>query len=171
MNDLVPVQDRWHWVLEPCLNAHVPGGGGTDELNACRNSHMNRKILMICDDPAKGALVERMVGKERGDKVTSISCDQQVLKVERELPDIILIDATMAEVDVFQVYRQLRANPALQTTPVLFWSVPNTRYMYPRAQEIGAAGCLEFMASYNKDDLLTALDVIGEGGSYYPSLD
>jgi two-component system NtrC family sensor kinase len=146
----------------------VSGGGENTDLNTNKNSHMSLKILVICDDPGNGAFIERILVEGRGDEVNWTTYDHQVLtEAERNPPDIIIIEVTLSELDVFQVYQPFRAIPVLQEIPVLFWRVPNTRYMYPKAQALGVAGCMEFMRSYNRDELLKARDVIAEGKSYY----
>lgn len=136
-----------------------------------KKRRMNLHVLVIYNDLADGVFIERVLVEERKDEVFATSYDRQTLnEADQNPPDIIMLSATLSEPDAFQVYQQLRARASLQNIPVLFWRVPNPRYTCPRAQAAGVAGCLEFMSSHNKDNLLKARDVVAEGGSYYPSL-
>jgi CheY-like chemotaxis protein len=136
------------------------------------SSNKSLKILFICNNLDIDGMLIKRVFKTRNDDVIVTRYNQQTLAVaERNQPDMIIVEATLPGVDVFQVYQQLRAMPMLQKTPVLFWRVPNAQDMYPKAQTVGVAGCMEFVSGYHTDKLLEARDVIAEGSTYYPAME
>jgi DNA-binding response OmpR family regulator len=133
------------------------------------NQSLGVTILYVSNDLDEGRLLTLALRDERNDKV--IVCDPAYQRpqniVQQEPPDLVLIKPTaVGDLDAFQLYQQLRAIPALQQVPILFWRVAaNPEEFYLKARQLGAAGCLNYFAQVR--DLLIARDTVLKGETYY----
>jgi signal transduction histidine kinase len=79
-------------------------------------------ILVVDDTPANLQLLVGML-QEIGYRVRPVTSGALALKAVRAaLPDLILLDITMPEMDGYEVCRRLKADPATAEVPVLFIS-------------------------------------------------
>jgi two-component system response regulator VicR len=77
------------------------------------------KVLCVEDEPDMIDLV-RLILERRGFEVIGALGGQEGLDaVHREKPDLILLDLMMPDIDGWEVYRQIRADPNLKHTPVI----------------------------------------------------
>ncbi len=82
----------------------------------------NGTVLAIDDDPRNLQLLSSVLA-EAGYSVRAANSGARALKMmEREAPDLVLLDITMPEIDGYEVCRRIRSNPALSSVPVLFLS-------------------------------------------------
>lgn len=82
--------------------------------------------ILIVDDQVDNLLVLTSLLKSQGYEVRKARGGQLALQtVEAEIPDLILLDIRMPEVDGYQVCAQLKANPATQEVPIIFLSALN----------------------------------------------
>ncbi len=82
----------------------------------------NADILVVDDVPANLTLLAGML-KEKGYRVRPVPSGKLALKVvEREPPDLILLDITMPEMDGFEVCRRLKEDVRFRDIPVIFIS-------------------------------------------------
>ena len=83
---------------------------------------MVEKILIIDDDLDTLRLVGLMLQRQ-GYKITAATSGQQGLeKVLEEIPNLILLDVMMPEMDGYEVARRLRANPQTTKIPILMFT-------------------------------------------------
>ncbi len=129
-------------------------------------------ILALSDDADICRVIKIVLENARNDTVTTASSLAQVKALtQQQVPDLIVLEfvARIDDLNIgIPVYQQVRGIEAFQEVPVLFWMVPNPTYTYPKAQQLGVAGCV-LMHSQPKD-LVEARDVILAGGTYYPPL-
>lgn len=79
-------------------------------------------VLVVDDTPANLKLLARLL-QEAGFRVRPVlSGAQALLAAAEEVPDLVLLDVDMPEMDGYEVCRQLKATPALAEVPVLFLS-------------------------------------------------
>jgi len=94
-------------------------------------------ILIVDDDPADRGLVHRILGnaghqlREAGDGAEALA------QAQTEPPDLVISDLMMPTMDGFELVRQLRQNPALARTPVVFYS--GTHYLESDAKALARA--------------------------------
>jgi two-component system response regulator VicR len=82
-------------------------------------SEQSKKVLYIEDEPVMVELV-RLILKGKGFEVLGASNGRDGLDIAtREVPDLILLDLMMPDMDGWQVYRQLKAHPDLKDIPVV----------------------------------------------------
>ena len=71
----------------------------------------NLKILMADDEPDVLEVMAKKVASEGYTVITASDGQEAWEKIQKEIPDIILLDLTMPKKDGFQVLKELRENP------------------------------------------------------------
>ena len=80
---------------------------------------INPKVIYIEDDPEMIDLVT-LILRPRGINVKGAHGGRQGLDMVREeLPDLVLLDLMMPDLDGWDLYQQLKADPATATIPVI----------------------------------------------------
>ncbi|HEY0284842.1 MAG TPA: HD domain-containing phosphohydrolase [Vicinamibacterales bacterium] len=77
------------------------------------------KVLIVDDDPANVDLVSRMIGRLGYTIATAADGRGALSAVQRELPDVVLLDVDLPLVDGFEVCRRLKSDPATRLIPVV----------------------------------------------------
>ncbi|MGD9688932.1 MAG: response regulator [Phycisphaerales bacterium] len=103
---------------------------------------MSEHVLIIDDEwTIQRALCARL--SAAGFILRSASHGEAGLRAAREeRPDAILLDLRMPDMDGFEVFRRLRADPALATVPVIFLTANVQDTARQEARTLGAAGFL-----------------------------
>ena len=83
---------------------------------------MSEKILIVDDDLDTLRLVGLMLQKKGYQIVVANNGEQGLLKVAEEIPDLILLDVMMPEMDGYEVARRLRNNPETEDIPILMFT-------------------------------------------------
>lgn len=79
-------------------------------------------ILIADDQPMNLSVLSGML-QERGYHVRAVTNGRKVLEAARvRLPDLIMLDITMPEMDGYQACAELKADPLLASVPVIFIS-------------------------------------------------
>ncbi|MDJ0553342.1 MAG: response regulator transcription factor [Microcoleaceae cyanobacterium MO_207.B10] len=83
----------------------------------------DQKRLMLVDDDPNLILLVKDYLEFRGYKVMTAENGRQALEVlEQQIPDLIICDVMMPEMDGYTLVENIRANPATEWIPVLFLS-------------------------------------------------
>src|SRR5690606_445131 len=77
------------------------------------------KILVADDRPDNVTLLARYLDYEGYDHVSAQDGLETLIKVQDEMPDLVLLDINMPNKDGFTVLEEIRANPALEHIPVI----------------------------------------------------
>src|SRR5665213_3545601 len=80
---------------------------------------MTARILVVDDIEANVRLLEAKLTAEYYDVSVAYDGASALVKAAAELPDIILLDVMMPEMDGFEVCRRLKADPATRHIPVV----------------------------------------------------
>lgn len=83
---------------------------------------MAEKILIVDDDPETLRLIKLMLSRQGYIILTAQSGLETIDKLKQELPDLIVLDVMMPDMDGYQVTRQVRSDPDLSETPILMFS-------------------------------------------------
>lgn len=83
---------------------------------------MTEKILIIDDDLDTLRLVGLMLQKQGYRIAAANNGKQGLLKVQEEIPDLILLDVMMPQMDGYEVARRLRQNPETAGIPILMFT-------------------------------------------------
>lgn len=77
-------------------------------------------ILLVDDDPTNLFLLEELLLSEGYDPVLAESGTQALAIAAKSIPDLILLDVMMPEMDGFEVCRRFREDVRLQAVPIVF---------------------------------------------------
>lgn len=89
---------------------------------------MQKKILIIEDDPATSRLVDYSLRHEGYEVFTASNGLEGIRKAHNEMPDLIILDVMLPGMDGFEICHQLRSEPDTNKLPILMFSA--------KAQEI-----------------------------------
>lgn len=77
------------------------------------------KVLCIEDEPEMIDLVKLILERKGFQVVGAIGGREGLAVIRREMPDLILLDLMMPDLDGWEVYRQMKAEEALKDIPVI----------------------------------------------------
>ncbi|MDO9087755.1 MAG: response regulator [Anaerolineaceae bacterium] len=83
---------------------------------------MAEKILIIDDDSETLRLIGLMLQRQGYQTVTASNGDEGVALAKHELPDLVILDIMMPDVDGFMVAKHLRAEPGISEIPILMFT-------------------------------------------------
>jgi DNA-binding response OmpR family regulator len=89
---------------------------------------MEKKILVIEDDPATSRLVDYSLRHEGYQVITASNGLEGVRKALSEAPDLVILDVMLPGMDGFEICHRLRSEPTTANLPILMFSA--------KAQEI-----------------------------------
>jgi DNA-binding response OmpR family regulator len=100
------------------------------------------KILLVDDDTGLTQLLQ-LVFESRGFGVTLAYNGEEALEVlEKELPEVILLDLMMPDVNGVEVCRQVRANPRMSHIPIIVLTARIGEEIQQEAMDAGATDYL-----------------------------
>src|SRR6266496_1327455 len=103
------------------------------------SSSTPRSSVLIVDDITKNLQVVGTILRQAGYAVTPATSGAEALEGVRErLPDLILLDLMMPEMDGLEVCRRLKADPAARRIPVIFLTASNEMEHLVKGFEAGA---------------------------------
>ncbi len=95
-------------------------------------------ILMVDDEPVNIKILKGMLSAE-GYHILKADSGPKALEIlENQIPDIILLDVMMPEMDGFEVCRRIKAQKALRLIPVLMVTALHDKIHRQQALEAGA---------------------------------
>lgn len=103
--------------------------------------HINNSLpnILIVDDVSTNLLVLTEMIRNLGYSARPVSSAKQANSViDSVVPNLILLDVAMPEVDGFEFCTQLKRNPATRDIPVIFISALNQKEYRMRGLELGA---------------------------------
>jgi two-component system cell cycle response regulator len=99
---------------------------------------MSARILVVDDIAANVRLLEAKLAAEYFEVVTASSGGEALQIIERNVPDIVLLDVMMPEMDGFEVCSRIRANPKTRFLPVVMVTALSDPSDRVRGLEAGA---------------------------------
>ncbi|HVT50634.1 MAG TPA: PleD family two-component system response regulator, partial [Dongiaceae bacterium] len=99
---------------------------------------MSARILVVDDIAANVRLLEAKLAAEYFEVVTASSGPEALNIIERNAPDIVLLDVMMPEMDGFEVCAKIRANPKTRFLPVVMVTALSDPSDRVRGLEAGA---------------------------------
>ena len=138
-------------------STYSDAGAVEPEKPGSQKSQTSNRILLIDDDP-EFRLVTSSILRAAGFVVDeAANGDEGIKRVKKELPDIILLDAVMADLDGFETCRLLKQNPALTDIPIIMTTGTDDLDSINKAF---AAGATDFIAKPIKNiDLQRAIEL------------
>jgi DNA-binding response OmpR family regulator len=107
-------------------------------INLLRESQPSAKVMVVDDDPVWLNTLPTLL-KPWGFKVTTLANPEQFWSVlEAVMPDMLVLDVKMPQINGFELCQILRSDPQWQRLPVLFLSVLNDAASQHQAFSVGA---------------------------------
>ncbi len=98
----------------------------------------NPRILIIDDEPIIRLTLEGLLMQDNLDLLLAENGKRGLELAERYLPDAILLDLMMPDMDGYEVCRKIRANPKLAEVPVIMITANDNREARIKGLEAGA---------------------------------
>lgn len=98
------------------------------------------KIMVVEDDPTTVKLLKFMLERKKYKVVSCSNGRQAVESVEKESPDLILMDVMMPEMDGIQATGKIKKNPATSSIPVIILSALGQEIEIMKGLKCGADG-------------------------------
>lgn len=110
------------------------------------------KLLIVDDVITNVLLLKVLLTKERYRIVTAMNGTEALEVVEREKPDLVLLDIMMPGMDGFEVARRLKENPEHQDIPIIFLTALNGTQDIVKGFKMGGN---DFISKpFNKEELI-----------------
>ena len=84
------------------------------DLRRLRRAGQGKRVLVADDNPAGRELVRESLGDHVASIIEASDGREALVKIRESLPDLVLLDIQMPEMDGFAVLREIRSDPALQ---------------------------------------------------------
>lgn len=119
-----------------------------------------KKILIVDDDPILRKVLQNSL-EQKGYQVISVDSGQSALRqFNQDVPDIIVSDVSMPEMDGFEFCRQLRSQPSGKLIPFIFLSAKNELDDRIQGHTIGADSYLS--KPFEMKELLANIEALIE---------
>lgn len=103
---------------------------------------MTFRIVAVDDNPVVTELIAAVLRKAGHDVETAPSGGEALVVLQRNPPDLLLLDLQMPGLDGLEVLRILRERRVCEGVPVLVLTGEDDEHYVARARELGAAGYL-----------------------------
>lgn len=136
------------------LTASTSSKATTSELRQdFAGSVQSARIAIVDDEPAVVAITKSYLKQSGFNAITGITDSTKVVEtLEREEPDIVLLDVHMPEINGFEILRQLRSANASNPIAVLIFTSSKDADTKIKALELGATDFLH--KPLNKSELI-----------------
>lgn len=112
-----------------------------------------KKILVVDDNTINLKLADKILKENPDYKPVMVPSGARALQfLSKNVPDMILLDIMMPDMDGFEVMSQFRKRPELQDVPVIFLTADDAEDTQKKAEKAGAKGLL--LKPFKKDVLL-----------------
>ena len=97
------------------------------------------KILVVDDDPYILMSLEFLMRKNGFDVVVARNGTEALDLVEKQLPDLVLLDIMMPDVDGYEICRYIKKSSRFKNTKVVFVSAKSKESDIQKSYELGAS--------------------------------
>lgn len=114
------------------------------------------KILIVDDSPTQMANMTKIVESHGHQTVTATNGMEGAEKSKSELPDLILMDVVMPELNGFQATRKITRDPATQHIPIILVTTKDQDTDKVWGERQGASGYL--VKPVQENDLISKIN-------------
>ncbi|MBI2056067.1 MAG: response regulator [Candidatus Sungbacteria bacterium] len=120
---------------------------------------MSKKILFIEDESALQRAASTVLTEKGYTVLSALDGELGIAAAKKEMPDLILLDLILPKKDGFEVLKDLKADPATQTIPVIILSNLAESADVERALTLGARTYL-VKTNYRLEEVVEKIDGI-----------
>lgn len=110
------------------------------------------KILIVDDVMSNVLLLKVLLTNEKFAIATASNGRQALEQVEKENPDLVLLDVMMPDMSGFEVAQHLKSNPNTADIPIIFLTALNSTADIVKGFQVGANGFIS--KPFNKEELI-----------------
>jgi len=122
------------------------------------------RVLVVDDDLSMCKLLRMMLEPKGFEVLEAFSGVRGLVMAKGELPDIVLLDIMMPDIDGFGVCRELKLDPTTKDIPIIFVTAKAGHEHLDRGMSLGAQGYIT--KPFRPEVLIEKLyEVIGRGNS------
>lgn len=110
------------------------------------------RVLAVDDIPTNVLLLKMMLEQSGLQVFTAEDSEEAIVQLEKEKPDLILLDVLMPGIDGFQLATQLKENPEYREIPIIFLTALNTPTDVVKGFQLGGDDYIT--KPFNKEELL-----------------
>jgi len=85
------------------------------------------KIMIVDDEPDLLEVVKLILESDNYKVVTAGSGQEALDKIEKEMPDLVLLDIIMPKMDGWEVFSRIKSNPKTHEIPVIMLTAKDQR--------------------------------------------
>lgn len=115
-----------------------------------RKKKEHTTVLIVDDIETNVKILAKMIQKMGYEAMTATSAVEAISKIEKKLPQIILLDIIMPEVDGYQLCEKIKSNVLTREIPVIFISAMEDMADQKKAFEAGAVDYLHKPYEYGE---------------------
>ncbi len=115
-----------------------------------------KKVLWVEDDKFLSDIISRKLQSEGCILVHSMSGEEALSIVEKEMPDVIVLDVLLSGIDGFEILSRLKKNDTVKHIPVILLSNLGQKSDIDRGKELGAEKFL-IKAAMNLDEIINEI--------------
>jgi two-component system, sensor histidine kinase and response regulator len=115
-----------------------------------------KKILVIEDDKSVREIIVALLDAENYDVINAENGSIGVEVAQKEIPDLVICDVVMPQLDGLSVLKILRKNPITMTIPFIFLTGNTDKQDFRVGMELGADDYLT--KPFSKNELLAAIN-------------
>ncbi|NIQ96658.1 MAG: response regulator [Desulfuromonadales bacterium] len=100
---------------------------------------MSKQKILVVEDEESLLKLESILLTSKGYEVQGVTTGQEALDaIAENMPDLVLLDIMLPEMDGFEVCRRIKENPQTKHLPVVMLTAKKSREDMARGQEVGA---------------------------------
>ena len=126
------------------------------------------RILVIDDDPDMVTIISMLLSINGHTPIGAYGGGEGLKIAQEMLPDLILLDIMLPDIDGFEVLRELRMDRSTQGIPVVFVTAMCSPENEERARNMGAQGYIT--KPYQRDKLMETVRRAAHAGVGEPSV-
>ena len=113
------------------------------------------RVAVVDDDPDMVKAIRVMLNLAGAEVIEAISGVTGYMLIKRELPDAVLLDIMMPDIDGFEVCRKLKLNLSTKDIPVVFVTARRGQEHTDLGLSLGAQGFIS--KPFSPDDLIDTI--------------
>jgi len=108
-------------------------------MSALQNSHSSKPVVLVVDDqPINIKLLERKLQRENMTVLTASNGKECLEAITHQIPDLILLDVMMPEMDGIETCERLKKNPETSAIPIIFITARSSKEGKLEGLNVGA---------------------------------